>query len=310
MANSSIKKYLVAVDGSDESMATVDYMANMMFASESEIKLFHVFSRIPESYWDFDQNPESDAWMKKLKAQEKEHEKEVKDFMNRARKTLLDADFREQLITIEIHNRVRGIARDIADEAKKGYHAVIMGRTGASQLPGLAIGSVTSKILASLPKTHMCVVTGKPANKKVLVAMDGSEGSMRALDYLCSLKGNEKREIILFHAMRHIGFTKTKPLEEAEKLVWADAKKALEPQMEEAKKRLETAGVARNKIAVKIATGVNSRAGALIEEAKKSKCGTIMVGRTGVSQVEDFNIGRVSNKVIHQAKNMAVWVIV
>jgi nucleotide-binding universal stress UspA family protein len=47
----------------------------------------------------------------------------------------------------------------------------------------------------------------------------------------------------------------------------------------------------------------------LSEEADKSGCGSIIVGRTGISQVEDFNIGRVANKVVHMAKNQAVWII-
>lgn len=309
MATSGTKKYLVALDGSKESMATVDYVANVMYPSETQVRLFHVFSRIPESYWDFDPHPESDVWMKNLRTQEEAHEKEVKNFMNKALKRLLKADFREQLVSVEIHDRVNGIARDIIAEAKNNYHAVIMGRTGTGKLPGLAAGSVTSKILPALPSLHICVVAGKPQDGNILVAIDGSEGSMRAVDYLCSLKVRNNREVILFHAMRHIGFTKSQPLQEIEKMVWRDAKKTIEPVIAEATKRLVGAGLAKSKIRRKIVTGVNSRAGALIEEAKQSKCSTIMVGRTGVSQVEAFNIGRVSNKVIHQAKNAAVWVI-
>lgn len=309
MAAAGTKKYLVAVDGSKESMATVDYVADMMYPSETEVLLFHVFSRIPETYWDFDQHPESDVWMNKLKSQEEAHEKEVKKFMNKALKRLLKADFREQFVSVEIHNRVKGIARDIINEAKKNFHAVIVGRTGTGKLPGLAVGSVTSKILPALPNLPMCVVTGKPKEGNILVALDGSEGSMRAVDYLCSLKGKNNRDVILFHAMRHIGFTRTQPLQEVEKMVWNDAKKTIEPVFTEAKKRLANAGIAKSKIQNKIVTGVDSRAGALIEEARKSKCSTIMVGRSGVSQVEEFNIGRVSNKVIHRAQNTAVWVI-
>ena len=59
----------------------------------------------------------------------------------------------------------------------------------------------------------------------------------------------------------------------------------------------------------KLITGVASRAGAIVEEAKKGSYGTIVVGRRGLSKVEEFFMGRVSNKVIHLAKEMAVWVI-
>ena len=302
-------KLLIAVDGSAESMSTVNYVAQTMLPSETEVVLHHVFSRIPESFWDLEQTPESDVWMKKLKAEEHEHEKVVKAFMEDARQTFLDADFREQLVTVEISDRKVGIARDIAAESRNGYSGLIMGRTGTGQLGGLAVGSVANKVLGMLPGLNMCVVAGKPEFEKAIVALDGSEGSMRALDYLCSLKHGLDREVILFHAMRRIGFRQTAPLESVEKMVWEDAQKMIEPIMETAKERLIKAGHSETNISSKIVTGVTSRAGALVDEAKTSNCGTIMVGRTGVSQVEDFNIGRVSTKVIHRAQDMAVWVV-
>jgi nucleotide-binding universal stress UspA family protein len=302
-------KVLIAVDGSDESMSTVNYVAQMMLPSETEVVLLHVFSRIPESFWDLEQRPESDVWMKKLQADEHEHEKTVKAFMEDARRTFLEADFREQLVTVEISDRKVGIARDIAAEARKGYRGLVMGRTGTGQLGGLAVGSVANKILGMLPGLNMCVVSGKPEFEKVIVALDGSEGSMRALDYLCSLRHGLDREVILFHALRRIGFRRTEPMESVEKMVWEDAKKMIAPIMETAKERLIKVGHSETNISSKIVTGVTSRAGALVDEAKTSNCGTIMVGRTGVSQVEDFNIGRVSTKVIHRAQDMAVWVV-
>ncbi len=51
-------------------------------------------------------------------------------------------------------------------------------------------------------------------------------------------------------------------------------------------------------ITQKMIAGVFSRAGAIVEEANAQDCGTIVVGRNGVSSVQDFFIGRVSNKII------------
>ncbi len=56
-------------------------------------------------------------------------------------------------------------------------------------------------------------------------------------------------------------------------------------------------------------TGVSSRAGAIVEEAKRGGCGTIVMGRRGLSKVEEFFMGRVSNKVINLARDMAVWLV-
>ena len=47
----------------------------------------------------------------------------------------------------------------------------------------------------------------------------------------------------------------------------------------------------------------------LLDEAAKGGYGTIVLGRRGISRTEQFLMGRVSNKVIQLAKEMAVWVV-
>ncbi|MGD9246241.1 MAG: universal stress protein, partial [Desulfobacterales bacterium] len=72
---------------------------------------------------------------------------------------------------------------------------------------------------------------------------------------------------------------------------------------------LEKAGFNRNQIDVKMVTGTHSRAVAIITEALKGGYGTIVVGRRGLTHVEEFIMGRVSNKIIHMGREMAVWVV-
>jgi nucleotide-binding universal stress UspA family protein len=52
-----------------------------------------------------------------------------------------------------------------------------------------------------------------------------------------------------------------------------------------------------------------SRAFAVVEEAQAGGYGTIVVGRRGISKVEEFLLGRVSSKVVGQAAQAAVWVV-
>jgi nucleotide-binding universal stress UspA family protein len=257
---------------------------------------------------------ESDSLVKKIKNQVAEHEKSIKAFMADSKQALLDANFREENIAIHIEDRTVGIARDIVAEARRGYNGLIMGRTGMGRMKDLVVGSVSTKIIGALSDIPICIVAGAPVGKNSIVALDGSPGSMRALDYASSLMDGFKGKIVLFHALRHIGYPepatgRIAALKEVEKSIWDDAKKMLDPTLTEAKDRLMKAGRAKDKIMIKIVTGVPSRAGALIAEAKKSGCGSIFVGRTGISQVEDFNIGRVANKVVYGAQNQAVWII-
>ena len=83
----------------------------------------------------------------------------------------------------------------------------------------------------------------------------------------------------------------------------------MESVFEEAHRYLEKAGFNRKQITTRLVTGVTSRALAISMEALNGGYGTIVVGRRGLSNVEEFTIGRVSNKVIHMAREIAVWVV-
>jgi nucleotide-binding universal stress UspA family protein len=83
----------------------------------------------------------------------------------------------------------------------------------------------------------------------------------------------------------------------------------MEAVFDEARRRLETAGFHGNQITTKVVTGTHSRAGAIVKEAKEGGFGTIVVGRRGLSKVQEFFMGRVSNRVIQLGKNHAVWVV-
>jgi Universal stress protein family len=69
----------------------------------------------------------------------------------------------------------------------------------------------------------------------------------------------------------------------------------------------QDADVSRTK--TKIVPGVYSRAAAIFGETQDEGCGTIVLERRGLSRVEEFSIGRVSNKVLQLARDMGVWVL-
>ena len=51
------RKFLLALDGSDQSTAAVNYMAAMLPTRGTEIVLFNVLSQIPESFLGSDEKP-------------------------------------------------------------------------------------------------------------------------------------------------------------------------------------------------------------------------------------------------------------
>jgi len=89
----------------------------------------------------------------------------------------------------------------------------------------------------------------------------------------------------------------------------AEIDQELRAKLDGAKNRMVAAGVSPERIQTELLTGVASRSGAIYEAAKRGGFGTIVVGRRGLSRIQEFYMGRVGNKVMQMAREMAIWVV-
>ncbi len=291
-------RILLAVDGSDQAFQAVRYASQFFSPNRIQVVIFHVTAKIPESFWDIEKDPAFILEKATQDGRQYQQEKEIQELMERARQVFVDRGVPEVAVETKIQERKLGIARDIIYESKRDYNAVILGRWGMSLLKDFLWGSIADKLIGSLTHVPLCVVGGTPQVGKILVALDTSVGAMRAVHCLGTMLEGADLAIALFHAVRAI-----------DQEMLDRAQEYMKPVFEEACSHLEKAGIDRNQITTELATGVLSRAGAVVEEALQGGYGTIVVGRRGLSYVEEFNMGRVSNKIIHMAKEMAVWVV-
>jgi nucleotide-binding universal stress UspA family protein len=232
-----------------------------------------------------------------LSGSEHQRAQAIQEIMERARQLFLDRGVPEDTVKVKIQERKVGIARDIFHQSQHDYDAVVVGRWGMSLLKDFLWGSIADKLLGRLTHVPLCVVGGTPHIGKILVGLDSSAGAMRAVDYLSTMV-SAYLEVTLYHAVRA-----------QDQEIFRKAEESMKSVFEKATSRLENAGFRRNQITTRTATGVLSRAGAIIQYALKGEYGTIVVGRRGLSEVEEFPMGRVSNKVIHMARELAVWVV-
>ena len=163
---------------------------------------------------------------------------------------------------------------------------------------GLLLGSVATKLLERLTFAPLLLVGKKSHPEKILLGLDGSDNALRAVEHVGRIVGGAGVEIRLIHVVRG----KNKDFEEK-------TKEAVSEFLEQAKSRLAKSGITREQARADILTGKRSRAKALVEIARKEGYGTIVLGRRGLSEVEDFSMGRVTNKVVYMAKGLAVWVV-
>jgi len=292
------RKMLLAVDGSDQAFEAVRYVSQLFPPNRMEVVLFHVMTKVPESFWDIEKEPAYRHEVAATNTWKLQQMKASQEFMKRARRLFLDQNVPEDAVSIKIQERKVGVARDIVHESQQDYDGVVVGRWGMSLTKDFLWGGIANKLLGRLTHVPLCVVGGTPQIGKILVAIDPSEGAMRAVNFIGAMADSTNWEITLFHAVRHLG---------GEGLHMAE--KPMETVFEEASSHLEKAGFSRNQITTRMVAGVTSRAVAISVEALKGRYGTIVLGRRGLSHVEEFSMGRVSNKVIHLAKAMAVWVV-
>ena len=308
--NIAQKKILLAIDGSQQSLEAVRYVGRLLAQKKIEVVLFHVIWKVDEALYDIGIESLYHQRITDIRTWELEQKKQTQAFMNEARRILIDSGLPEKLITVNIHKRKTGIARDIITESKEGYCAVVVGQKGLSKLKDLVIGSIAEKLINKIAHIPLWVVGGKPETKKILLALDASEGSMRAVDYVGTMMGGSNCSVTLLHVTRDVHFLQQIDMIPSEHdALTKEIAKDIMPVFDEAENRLINAGLIPSQVTTSLITGISSRAGAIIEEARQGGYGTIAIGRRGMSKVEEFFMGRVSNKVIHLAKETAVWVV-
>lgn len=306
------KSVLVAFDGSDQCLEAVRYVGGAFPADRTEIVFYNVSIEVPESFLDLRTDPgfrskiiSAGNWSNQLK-------KNTEAAMEKACDLLFDAGFKPNAVKREIVSRKVGIARDILKRANEGFSAVVVGRTGMSKVKDVILGSIANKLIGKLAQVPLIVVGGSPSPGKYLIAFDGSESSMKGVGALADLVVKENALACLCHVIRHLnihlGAWRAFGAEtEAE---WIESSsREIAPLMATAKDRLVKAGFSRERVLTEIQSEKTSRAAELVRIAESSDFGGIVVGRRGVTFVEDFVLGRVSTKVLNLAKESAVWVV-
>lgn len=305
-------KILVAVDGSEGTHELIDYLSGVIPAQETELVLFHVMGKVPESFWDWEKDPLTPRHLDHLKNWELEREKQVRDLMRKVRQQFANIGMPEYSIMISIQKVKEGVARDLLVEAQRGYDAVLAGRRSMG-MGGQVLGSTASKLAAKLGPVNLWLVGGTPRHGRIMIAMDSSESAMRAVTHVGKMINTSNHAIELVHIVRGIAVTTAgKEMifpEEYRQRLLEEAENQIRPAFERAIAVLVDSGIRPEKIVTKVISGVASRAGALFDEAVREGFGTIVVGRKGLSDIAEFDMGRVTSKLVQLASGIALWVV-
>ena len=308
MQSTQSGKLLLPIDGSKRSLETVRQLAALKPFQRHKVVLLHVFNVVPECYWDLAKEPKSIKIVTPVKAWEAEQRKGIEATLQKARGILLRAGFDKEAVKIVIRDRKKGIARDVVAEARNNYTAVIIRRRGSGAIRSLVLGSVATKLIESITFAPVLIMGRRKQAGKILVAMDSSQGAMRALDFVAAQLGGFDYDVHLLHVIRGDGEIARKHPE----LTTTDdcrdkAQEMIRATFDEARRHLVAGGFSDNQISETVITKAYSRAGTIAKIVKEQKYDTIVIGRRGVSQPRSFAIGRVSNKLIQMARQFSEW---
>jgi nucleotide-binding universal stress UspA family protein len=154
--------------------------------------------------------------------------------------------------------------------------------------------------------------------KKILVAVDESQNSMRAVNYVAKAM-QPTSTVALFSVLPDataacgLDSPSLTPLFNRNRKAFCsieDTKKDhVKAFMEKAKMVLVEAGFPSKNVSVTIRKKKVGIARDILKEAQKGKYDTVVLGRRGLSAIKEFLFGSVSSKVVQLAKKVSVIVV-
>jgi nucleotide-binding universal stress UspA family protein len=311
------KHILVGIDGSPASMAAVKYLA-YIFGKGARVKLdlLHILPEVPDLFLEPGENMAEMLQIQDFAERVREENRhKATSLIAEATIILTGAGINTANIRPIVKEPSAGVARDILGLEQEGdYDGIVLGRHGMSAVEEFFMGSVTHKVLQNTKGLILCVIHGEIDSRKLLVPIDSSPNSKRVLEHVAWLLSEAgPMEVTILHVLVpligsdvSLMWTGLAELESnIEKRLIDDAEEILS----QAKTYLIENDVPAFAIKTRLETRAPGVARTILKEAMEGGYGSIMIGRRGVSRTERFLFGSVSNKIVHQAKDMAVWVI-
>jgi len=143
-------------------------------------------------------------------------------------------------------------------------------------------------------------------DERILLAVDDSKASVKALDYLAAHVADQPCDVRILHVL-----PPAPTAGEAPAVVTAGGVEAARPFLERAVARLSAGGVDDDRIEhgfLSLHPDVSAVQG-LIDAAREHACGTIVVGRNTLPWHRELFHHHVSDDLVKHAKGFTVWVV-
>ena len=307
------KKILMAVDDSIHSNQSLRY-ATKMFSGSKDVTftLFHEQPMISQ-YLVQEARTNSKAYAS-LKKVITKNTAEAQMLIEKQKEWMIKKGVSDKRIEMVAPQRMLGRSQDILEYARKGlYDAIVVGRRGLSRIQKTFMGSTSAELLEKADVVPVWMVDGKVTSQRILVAVDGSESSYRALDHVGSmLFENAETTYCLFHVSQkaeHIdALSYAKDDLDIQAIVAKSTKRMMGEFFVAAEQKLKDVGISADRVDIITKPKRKTSVGKMIlAEADKGKFGTVVVGRRGADRAHYF--GSVSRYVTQRITDRALWLV-
>jgi len=206
-----------------------------------------------------------------------------------------------------------GMAKDILNRAEKGpYDAIVLARRALTPSRDFFIGTTAAKVVEHAIDIPVWIVAGEDMSMRIMVAVDGSENSLRDVEHLIHMVGaHPDLRLTLFHVephLRHyysVDFETERP--RLQEILKREDKRCMEAFYEAAHQRFKTAGVKKSQLKIKTRSRSHDISTAILGEAKTGGYGTVVIGRRG--ERDAFFTGRIAMRLVQKVTNQTLWVV-
>jgi nucleotide-binding universal stress UspA family protein len=275
-----LKNILVPIDRSTSSLMAEEMAALLAKMTGATVTVLHVIQRAVPLYVQTDTNYNfpNKVMDEVTGALEQEGEKLV----NNAQ-VLFHAD--KVQVKAEIL-REQDPPDSILEYSNAGYDLIVIGVHGENETDPYTLGSVAKKVIMHA-KIPILIIKSVSSLSSLLVCVDGSEHSIKALEYGIRLAKKMGSKITLLNVQEH-------------RLYKVSPKTAQDLGERIFSKALDAIGKEKLKIDKKLEIGVPSDT--IVKVADEGKYDLIVLGSRGLGTVKRFLLGSVSDDVSQKAK--------
>ncbi len=306
------REIMIAVDDSPPARNAVRYVARLAESIDRlKCRLVHIQPTIsPFLIAEAPKEPRSQQALEHLRAAYGEASQLI---LNQQQKFLIETGFpHDGIETVSLAGQ-EGLAKSLLDYGQsERIDAIVTGRRDLSTLQKPFMGRVTADLVENSTFVPIWIVDGEVDSTRFIVAVDGSESSMRVIDHLSHIfHGNRKVKFHLLHVIPRLlescGIEFGDGRDRLEMVGKRGAHHCIDHFYSKTLARFKEAGIDTHQIEIQILEKKLNPGKAIIQTAINGNFGTIVIGRRGINR--SFFTGSVSRYVINRTENMALWLV-